>query len=212
MYDVILISTDDYIVTSHQPATWATSVIFFTIRTEVCIYISEVGEATKEGIEHVKDAVGATVTTAQASIGNVVEKVGGKISTEKDKLPDTDNDNNPEIIPTEQIGKPIEEFVDAVTEAVSESETVLASEIELQKERISNIESSLPDAADKLGESVTADVKENLNDVLKLEDVEETTLDTIENNYKDMKRKAEDLVNKLASTPPSEPAEEAKEE
>ncbi|XP_071054343.1 group 3 late-embryogenesis abundant protein, mitochondrial-like [Onthophagus taurus] len=152
--------------------------------------IHEAGDAAKEGMEHVKEAVESAMNTVENSLGNVVGKVSNTFNSTKNNVAET-----------------IDATKENITEAVSDAETVVISEKDNAKEMLSTAASKtfkrIDSMTDEFGEAIT-ERKEEVVDSLHIEDIEQS-IDTIDTNYKDMKRKAEDLVNGLSTPSPQPP-------
>lgn len=156
----------------------------------------------KERIEHVKEAVGVAATTAETGFENVVEKVGHAFSSGDDETEGT------AISASERAEKEAKQIsnvaVDTVVEVASESEN---GEEEFMTKRRPSLSKKTISLTDEFGEVISAEAKESVNEALRIEDIEDSTFEAIDNNLKDMKKKAEDLVNGLPGPPPTEPVE-----
>ena len=209
---ILLLFLSWYICTFLQPPQHCSSQVLQS--SKVCyrlclnwILIVDVEDTAKEGVDHVKEVVESAYTAAETTIGSMVEKVSNTISGTKTEVEETaERVNSAKDNLTANISN-------GITETVSEMETVSASTLEGVKETATSAIDDVFDKGTEFGEAIKEELK---TESLHIEDLEQS-MDTHESNYKEMRKKAEDLVNGLPTSTTTSPtpdleAEEKKEE
>ncbi|XP_017773421.1 PREDICTED: uncharacterized protein LOC108560405 [Nicrophorus vespilloides] len=134
--------------------------------------MQDAGEVVNSGMDHVKHAVESGLNTAQNSIGTFVNSIENTISTTKSSATNA----------AENIAN---KTTESLEEAISDAKTVLVGDDDIHKDldtlsTTATIDKLEDDTKHEFGESVEQ-VKTGVTETLHVEDIEQTTDDTMVN-------------------------------
>lgn len=171
-----------------------------------CIKITlfaDVGETAKDGIETVKETMTSAFTTAESSVGNVVGKIGETFNFTSSQV--KEGVNHLEASKDEMINN----ASDATAEAISEAETVLASEADNVKEFVSDTKNSMNETMNSIGKDMNEKVEDLKHDAidlhdkavesLKIEEIDQT-IDHLGDSVSKMEEKVEEVLKSDSPT------------
>ncbi|XP_049819437.1 uncharacterized protein LOC126264674 [Aethina tumida] len=165
--------------------------------------LHDVGETAKDGIETVKETMTSAFTTAESSVGNVVGKIGETFNFTSSQV--KEGVNHLEASKDEMINN----ASDATAEAISEAETVLASEADNVKEFVSDTKNSMNETMNSIGKDMNEKVEDLKHDAidlhdkavesLKIEEIDQT-IDHLGDSVSKMEEKVEEVLKSDSPT------------